>query len=421
MCAQTARRESSGPLATSEEVAAAAGAARRHGRIGIDTEFMSEGRYRALLCLVQIAVDDPANGDTPRILLIDALEDVDVTPVALLLADPTIDVVLHAGRQDVAILRRAWQTEITNIFDTQLAAGFVGASAQTGYGNLLGTMLGRRVGKTASYTRWDARPLTAEQLSYAAEDVAHLLELADEVQRRLRESGREAWAREECRRLESASDERDPYSAWERLPRVSQLDPRARAVARQVAAWRERTAATEDRPVGSVLADPALVELAKRHPSNLSALEHIRGIHPSGIRRRGPAILEAITEGMSAPPIPRDEPRGRSDPEDAPLIVLAEALLRARALEAGLAYELIASRNELELIVAASRRGDPEPDVRTLEGWRSELVGADLRDLLAGRRAISVGSDRRLVLQDAPTSSRIDIAAARSNIELDSA
>ncbi|MBV8218881.1 MAG: ribonuclease D [Solirubrobacterales bacterium] len=401
MCAQTVRRDSTGPLASSEDAAAAAAIAREHGRIGIDTEFMSEGRYRALLCLVQIAVDDPSNDDRPRIDLIDALErGVDVTPVAQLLADPSIEVVLHAGRQDVAILRRAWGTAMTNIFDTQLAAGFVGASAQTGYGNLLGSMLGRRVGKTASYTRWDARPLTAEQLSYAAEDVAHLLELADEVRRRLEDTGRESWAREECRRLETASDERDPYDAWERLPRIGQLDPKSRAVARELAAWRERTAAEEDRPVGSVLADPALVELAKRHPGNLSALEHIRGIHPSGIRKRGPALLDAIAIGMQAPPIPREETRGRSDPEDAPLIVLAEALLRGRALEAGLAYELIASRGELELVVAATRRGDPEPDVRTLEGWRSELVGADLRALLAGRRAVSVGPGRRLELSD---------------------
>jgi ribonuclease D len=398
MSAQTARRQPAGPLATSEELAVAAASAREHGRIGIDTEFMSEGRYRALLCLVQIAVDDAADGSEPHIWLIDSLNAVDVSPLAELLADPAIEIVLHAGRQDVAILRRAWNTEVTNIFDTQLAAGFVGASAQTGYGNLLGSMLGRRVGKTASYTRWDARPLTGEQLSYAAEDVAHLLELADEVQRRLRDTGREAWAREECRRLESATDEREPYSAWERLPRIGQLDPRSRAVARELAAWRERTAADEDRPVGSVLADPALVELAKRHPSNVSALEQIRGIHPSGIRRRGTAILEAIADGMKAEPIPREEPRGRSDPEDAPLIVLAEALLRARALDAGLAYELIASRGELELIVGAARRGDPEPEVRTLEGWRSELVGADLRDLLAGRKSISVGPDRRLAL-----------------------
>src|SRR6185437_966507 len=207
MRAQTVRRAAPGPLATAGELAAAATAARAHGRIGIDTEFMSEGRYRALLCLVQIAVDDPGNDhSTPQIHLIDSLDDIDATPIAQLMADPGIEVVLHAGRQDVAILRRAWNTEITNIFDTQLAAGFVGASAQTGYGNLLGAMLGRRVGKTASYTRWDARPLTAEQLSYAAEDVAHLLELADELQRRLKETGRDAWAREECRRLESATD-----------------------------------------------------------------------------------------------------------------------------------------------------------------------------------------------------------------------
>jgi ribonuclease D len=169
-------------------------------------------------------------------------------------------------------------------------------------------------------------------------------------------------------------------------------------VARELAAWRERTASSEDRPVGSVLADPALVELAKRQPSTSRGLEQIRGIHPSGVRRRGPAILEAIARGLQAPPIPREAARGRSEPSDAPLIALAEALLRARSLEAGLAYELIASRSELEQIVAAARRGEPEPDVRTLTGWRRELVGADLRDLLAGSKAVAVGRDGRLTL-----------------------
>jgi ribonuclease D len=385
-------------LATSAEVAEAAALAREHSRLGIDTEFMSEGRYRALLCVVQVAVDDPERPENPRIILIDSLADVDITPLSVLLADPEVEIVLHAGRQDVAILRRAWRTELTNVFDTQLAAGFAGASAQTGYGNLLSSILRRRVDKTASYTRWDARPLTSEQLSYAAEDVAHLLELADELQRRLVESNRLNWAREECRRLESATDERDPESVWERLPRVNQLDSRARAVAKELGAWRERTAQQEDRPVGSVLADPALVELAKRQPSTVHALEQIRGLHPSGIRRRGEKILKVIAQGRSAAPIPREEARGRSDPGDAPLIALAEALLRTRALDAGLAYELIASRSELELIVAAARRSDPQPDVRTLSGWRRELVGEDLGDLLAGRRSIAVGPGRKLVL-----------------------
>jgi ribonuclease D len=375
-----------GGLATSSEVAEAALAARAAGRLGIDTEFMSEGRYRALLCLIQISVDNPDGEGDPLIYLIDGLGDTDPSPLAELLADPEIEIVLHAGRQDVAILRRAWRTEFTNIFDTQIAAGFTGGGAQTGYGNLLGSVLGRRVGKTASYTRWDARPLTAEQLGYAAEDVAHLLELADEIQRRLADGGRLEWAVEECLRLQAATDERDPMTAWERLPRVGQLDPRARAVARELAAWRERTASAQDRPVGSILADPALVELAKRHPSTVVGLEQIRGLHPPTIKRRGEAILEAIAHGRDAEPIP-----------------LAEALLRARSLEAGLAYELIASRAELEQIVAAARRREPEPQVRTLTGWRRELVGDDLADLLTGHGAIAVGPDRRLELRRSPS------------------
>jgi ribonuclease D len=402
-------------LATSAEVAEMASLARASGRFGIDTEFMSEGRYRALLCLIQVVVDDEQAPEGTRVIMIDGLEPIEIAPLAQLLADPEIEVVLHAGRQDVAILRRVWNTEFTNIFDTQIAAGFAGGSAQAGYGNLLGAILGLRVGKTASYTRWDARPLSAEQLSYAAEDVAHLLELTDELQRRLHESERLEWAREECRRLEFATDERDPETAWERLPRVNQLDPRSRAVAKALAAWRERTASREDRPVGSVLADPPLVELAKRQPSTVGALEQIRGIHPSGIRRRGPAILDAIAAGREAPPIAREEGRGRSEPGDAPLIALAEALLRARALDAGLAYELIASRSELEQIVGAARRSDPEPDVRTLAGWRRELVGEDLRDLLEGRSAVSVGDGRRLSLspREEPSAGRIGTAADR--------
>jgi ribonuclease D len=388
-------------LATDEEAGALIERAAAMGRFGIDTEFMSEGRYRPLLCLAQVVVDS-ADGGSPRIALIDTLRgELDLAPLAALLADPDVEVVIHAGRQDVAILRRAWDTEVRNVFDTQLAAGFVGASAQAGYGNLLGAMLGRRVGKTASYTRWDARPLTSEQLTYAAEDVAHLLELANEIQRRLSESNRLEWAREECRRLESATEERDPESVWERLPRVRQLDPRSRAVARAVAAWRERTASGEDRPVASVLADPTLVEIAKRQPADPDRLAQIRGMHRSVVRRRGPAILEAVERGVADPPILRERGREHAEARDLPLIVLAEALLRARALEAGLAYELIASRAELELIVGAARRREPEPQVRTLTGWREQLVGRDLRDLLAGRSTLGVGDDGRLALGEA--------------------
>jgi ribonuclease D len=370
-----------------EQIAARA---RETGRLGIDTEFLPEGRYRPLLCLVQIAVDG-------EIHLLDPLEQDlgDTAPLAAVLADPEVEVVLHAGRQDVAILRRAWQTTFTNVFDTQVAAGFAGFSAQAGYTGLLHDVLRIRLAKSASFTRWDARPLTPEQLRYAREDVEHLDALADELQRRLRDTGRLGWAREECRVIEEATDERDPDEVWRRLPRISGLDSTARAIARELAAWRERTAAREDRPVGSIVRDPTLVELAKRGPRDQKGLGQIRGAGPDVLRRRARDILAAIERGREAEPIRPDEgERYPTDPVDGPTIALAESLVRARAQEAGLAYELIAARADLTPIVVAARRGRPEPDVRTLRGWRRELVGEELLELLGGNRRLSVLNGR---------------------------
>jgi ribonuclease D len=372
------------------ELERVAAKARETGRLGIDTEFMPEGRYRPLLCLIQVAVGD-------EVVVFDPIADDigDPTPLAEVFADPAVEVVLHAGRQDVAILRRAWSTTFTNVFDTQIAAGFAGFSAQAGYTGLLHDVLRIRLAKSASFTRWDARPLTPEQLRYAREDVEHLLPLADELQRRLTERGRLGWAREECHVIEEATDERDPEEAWRRLPRVSSLDARDRALARELAAWRERTAAAEDRPVGSIVRDPTLVELAKRGPHSAKELTQIRGAGPDVIRRRARDILAALERGRAAEPIRLEEgERLATEAADGPVIALAEALVRARAQEAGLAYELIAARADLAPVVVAARRGRPEPDVRTLRGWRRELVGAELLELLAGNRRLAVSGGR---------------------------
>jgi ribonuclease D len=252
-------------------------------------------------------------------------------------------------------------------------------------------VLGLRLAKSASFTRWDDRPLSREQLAYARDDVAHLLRLADALTARLEGSGRLGWAREECRRLEESTDQRDPWLAWQRLPRIANLNPMARAVARELAAWREQTASAEDRPVGAVLADAPLVEVAKRRPATLQALERIRGLQPSTLRRRGEAIRAAVARGLEAEPLPAEAvERPDANPVDGPAVALSEALVRARVLDAGLAYELVAARNDLAQVVAAVRRGQPEPPVRTLQGWRRDLVGAELLELLAGRRSLAV-------------------------------
>jgi ribonuclease D len=379
--------------------AALAERARTYGRIGIDTEFMAEGRYQALLCLVQVAVPT-GEGDSVDVAVLDPLDGqgFDHEPLAQVLADPGVEVVMHAGRQDVAILRRAWRTEVTNIFDTQIAAGFGGLRAQMGYGDMLGDVLGIRVPKTASFTRWDKRPLTKEQVDYARSDVEHLLQLATALGQRLDEQGRLDWAREECRFLEQVSDERNPDEVWRRLPKVNQLSSKQRAVARALGAWRERTAREEDRPVGQVLADQALVEVARRRPADARALEQIRGIPQHIARRRAREVIETVAAAQNADPIPNEDGRRTmTDKRDAPLIALSEALVRARSLEAQLAYELIASRADLtEIVVARRERRDPPAGVRTLTGWRHDLVGAELLELLDGHHALAIDENGRL-------------------------
>lgn len=386
-------------LASSSDIAELADLARAGGRLGIDTEFMGEGRYRTLLCLVQVAAE--VDGDV-RIEVIDPLDRaVDPSPLADALADPDVEIVMHAGRQDVALLRRVWATDITNLFDTQLAAGFAGMRAQLGYEALLHELLGVRLSKSASFTRWDARPLSAEQIDYARDDVRHILQATSALQERLAARGRLEWAREECRVLAAATDERDPDVIFARLPRVNSLDPKLRAIARELVEWREETARSQDRPIPAVLSDAALMEVAKRRPSAIGQLEQIRGINEATLRRRGKAILAAVERGRERPPIPVEGERpAQPSALDAPVISLAEALVRTRALEEELAYELIAARADLQAIVLAMRDGSPQPAVRTLQGWRREVVGDELLELLNGRRSLTVGPDRHVAVAE---------------------
>lgn len=364
------------------------------GRIAIDTEFVSERRYQALLCLVQVAVPDPSAEDGVRTEVLDPLEgDPDFAPLARVLADPGVEVVMHAGRQDVAILRRTLDTEVRNIFDTQVAAGFLGFGNQEGYESLVRKVLKVKLKGSEGFTRWDKRPLTPLQLEYAADDARLLLALGGELERRLEERGRLEWAREESRALEDVSDERDAQRSYERLPRLGRMSESVRGAALELVEWREAEARSADRPPGSVLPDQALVELARRTPKDKQGLEQIRGLPPQTLHRRADALLGAIERGRNrtAPPAPSEPPS--RDPADAPLVSLAQALVRHRSMETGVAVELIATQSELSALISSLRRGDANDNIRVAHGWRRELVGDELKELVGGRRALSVDPD----------------------------
>jgi ribonuclease D len=279
----------------------------------------------------------------------------------------------------------------------------VGASIQPSYEALLGQFLRIPVSKSATFTRWDRRPLTAEQLAYARADVEHLLPLAAVLRERLASQGRLEWAHEECRPLEEASDERDPEDVFRRLPRVADLKPQAAAVALELSRWREETAERQDRHVRWILPDPAVVEIARRQPAKLEELRDIRGVKDSSLRRLGPEILAAVRRGCEADPVRVARARPDAPPDEAgALVSLVEAVLRARAHQAGLAAGLVAARAELLEVVTAELAGRAEPAVPLLEGWRRDLVGAEVLELLRGRRSVTVGDQGVLRSLPAP-------------------
>ena len=358
--------------------------ARSTGCIAFDTEFMRERTYRAKLCLVQLA----AAGD---IYIVDPLDEVDLAPVAELIADPELEVVVHAGRQDFEIFYERFGAVPARPFDVQIAAGFAGLGSSLPYGRLVHATTGARLAKSESYTDWCRRPLTEAQLRYAGDDVRYLLQAADDVKQRLERHGRMRWALDEMAELCDASAyEVDTAEAWRRIPGRGSLSGRQLAVLRELARWREDAAARRDLPRGWVVKDQSLIEIARRSPSDVAALRSIRGLSAKEAERSGKHILEAVRRGREAPPI--DIPRGPGRPAQIRARAtagLADALLRARCEEAGVAPELVATRADLEsLLTALFADGSAPPGHRLLQGWRRELFGDDLVSLAQGRVAL---------------------------------
>ncbi|HZO59575.1 MAG TPA: ribonuclease D [Solirubrobacterales bacterium] len=380
----------------SDDLARIAERATQTGQLALDTEFMSEGRYYPLLCLVQVAVD--GRDEQPLIGTIDTLAGQGPGPLLPLLTDPKVEVVVHAGRQDLFLIERAWDVRPSNVFDTQIAAALTTTTQQSSYQLLVSQVLGISLKKGESFTHWDQRPLTAEQLKYAAQDVEHLLHVAAVLHDRLRSAGRVEWAREECRLLEATSgEERDPEEVFLRLTATTRLTPAEAAIARELAHWRESTAREQDRPVRSVLPDRLVTQLARRSPKSVEALRKQRGVGEGISRRYGNQLLAAVRRGEQAPPV--HLPRRPEQPSwFGPLTALCDALVRARCEEQQIATEMVATRAEVGEIVLETVQGRPEPQNRLLTGWRRDIVGEEVLDLLRGERALRVGENGHLVV-----------------------
>ena len=357
--------------------------------MGLDTEFMRERTYRARLCLVQMAVDD-------QIFLIDPLDGGDLKPLARLIADPGVQKVLHAGRQDLELFYEMFGLVPSSIFDVQIGAGFVGLGASLPYGLLVKSVVGVSLQKGEAYTDWCKRPLTDAQGRYAADDVRWLLEAADKLHKKLEDLGRLTWALEEMAAFESEENYLiDPAESWRRVSGRGGLSSRQMGVLKELARWREATAARRDLPRGWVVKDPTLVEIARRQPSNTGQLGGIRGLNKKEAEKSGPAILDAIATGRELDMEPEAPAPPRSILIRARLISgMADAVVRGRCEKAGIATELVATRSELESLLAYVLQGkDPDEAAnryRLLRGWRRELAGDAVLALARGEVAVRV-------------------------------
>ena len=261
---------------------------------GFDTEFHTERTYVPDLALIQIAW-------AGKVALVDPLA-VDPAPLAAVLGGPGV-AVAHAASQDLDILMAACGTIPTTVFDTQIVAGFLGMSTPS-LSRLVDQMLGVSLPKADRLSDWLVRPMSERQISYALNDVAHLLELRDVLTERLRALGRLEWALSECDQvLGDRTPARVPEEAWWKLGDIRSMSRRSRAVAQEVAAWRERTAAETNRPRRMVLSDLGLLALSQRPPRNGDELRTTRGVDGRHLAQgRAAAIMHAVERGLALPP-----------------------------------------------------------------------------------------------------------------------
>ncbi len=370
-------------IATHSDLVEACAELRREKWIALDTEFMRERTYYAKLCLVQI-------GTPQSILCIDPLAIDDLTPLLELVCDPAVLKVMHAARQDMEVFYDLWRVRQSAsgpngdegrvpgpVFDTQVAAAYLGYDDQIGYAALVKAITGTELDKAHTRTDWSARPLSPEQVRYAEDDVRYLRDIYQALTKALEAAGRSRWPQQDFDRLgDSRTYESDPDVAWQRVRNAQQLDSKARRALMQLAAWRELAARSSNLPRSWVLNDSALLELARKRPVTSAGLEAAISMTPRAVHRWGTEILEAIAAAESSDSLDARLPRQTLDSEQMELYRRLTAEIDRVARELGISSALLGPRRDIQRLVCGDR------DLPLLGGWRREMVGERLLTML---------------------------------------
>jgi ribonuclease D len=373
-------------LNATEDLVAFCDRARENGWLALDTEFVRERTYYAQLGLLQLGLADD-------VVLVDPLKNIDLTPLWQLVADPRVVKVIHAGGEDLELMFQQGGLIPQNVFDTQVASTVLGLGDSMGYAALVASFYDIELDKSQSRTNWLARPLSPEQEYYAAADVFYLAAIYPQLLAQLNDTGGLALVADECA-LQIAKRTREmPLDlAWRDIGNAWQLTDQQRACLQELAAWRLQTARDKDKPLGFIVKEAVLLEVARREVDSKAKLAAIEDFHPQALRRWGDAMVAAVNLGLQRPAAELPSPMPRLDFEEGykALFKKAKALVKAEADALGVPPPFMGSRKQINDVFQwlwftdeALRKRLPVPDL--LAGWRGARLKSQLEALLLPR------------------------------------
>ncbi|MEY4719907.1 MAG: hypothetical protein RL563_2525 [Pseudomonadota bacterium] len=355
--------------------------------IALDTEFLREKTYYPKFCLLQIAAPG-------WVACVDPLAIPDLSPLLTAIYNPAITKVLHSCRQDLEIFFQITGRVPEPIFDTQIAAPLLGFQENPGYAMLVSSFLNINLNKAHTRTDWSVRPLSEDQIQYAADDVIYLCKIYNLMCEQLSQLGRLDWLDSDFALLNDPElYQLSPENAWLKIRGKNKLTGRQLSILQSLTEWRERTAQNENKPRNWLFPDDMLLELAKLQPVTLSDLAKIRNINERSVNRYGKVLCELIDEARQRPPKPlkeKDQPAKKTQHHEAVLDVMS-AVVRIRAEENSLNPIILATRKELEQLLFG------DENCPLLQGWRHNMAGRELQGLLQGDYQLSLTPERLLI------------------------
>ncbi len=364
--------------------------------LAVDTEFVRERTYFHRIGLIQV-------GSGEHFAAIDPVLLSDLTPLLELLKDPTKIKIFHAARQDLEILVRLCGQVIPPVFDTQIAAALVGWGTQISFAKIVYKALGKKIHKTETYTDWCRRPLSDSQIEYAIDDVRYLVPVYNKLVERLKKMNRLDWVKGEVRDWEDPKTFALPNTQkrFMKIKNLRSLKHRNLKVLQEIAAWREEEAIERDCLAKAIIQDETLLEIARKIPRDSKALSGIRGFYQKELNKGGVAILSAIERAME---VPEEDlmalPESNAHTTTRGVEELLAAYVQIRSEELKIEPSVLADRKQIHSFVTHFEQKGDMKEHFLFQGWRKELIGVPMLDLLSGKAGLKIDHSGQVCLTE---------------------